>query len=45
MEVVEDVLQMYSNCELYNEENSALVRAARKQRKLFNIFLSHLELA
>lgn len=37
-EVVADVLQMYENCELYNEDASAVGREASRQRSEFKRF-------
>lgn len=36
--VVADILQMYDNCELYNDESSVLSKEARRQRKEFQKF-------
>lgn len=33
-EVQEDILLMFSNCELYNDPNSDLARLARRLKKL-----------
>ena len=37
-EVIADILQMYDNCELYNEDASAVGREASRQRPEFKRF-------
>lgn len=34
-EVADAILLMYDNCELYNEDDSAFAKEARRQRRLF----------
>jgi hypothetical protein len=41
-DLVNDVLLIYSNCELYNDSSSILGKEARRQKRSFNTFLNDL---